>query len=743
MSVSSKNSSSSFRKYLKRFWILVVLLITIPAFYIVLVSIGVFGTLPTFEELENPKSNLASEIYSSDHKILGKYYYQNRSNVQYKDISPNLINALKATEDIRFEEHSGVDIRGLLRVMFRTILLGQSSSGGGSTITQQLAKNLFPRKKFSTSFDKVTTKIKEWITAIKLERNYTKEEIIVHYLNTVEFGSNAFGIKSAARTFFNKTPDSLTVDEAAVLVGLLKAPTLYSPVKNSENSLKRRNIVLTQMGKYKFISQKESDSLKVLPIKLSFLPENHNTGLATYFREHLRLELLKWCEEHKKADGSAYNLYRDGLKIYTTIDSKMQKYAEEAVTQHLKDIQDTFFKHWKGRDPWGPHKEVLVDAMKRSDRYIMLKKAGASQKDIENNFNKAVNMRIFSWKGDIDTVLTPMDSIKYYKHFLQTGFMSMEPQTGYVKAWVGGIDYKHFKYDHVKEGKRQVGSTFKPVVYTLAMQEGYSPCYKVPNVPVTFISDIGEKWTPENSDGKYGGMISLKKALAESINCITAFLMKQFGPQAIIEMARKLGITSPMDPYPAICLGTPDISVYEMVGAYSTFANKGVWTEPIYITRIEDKNGNIIQEFIPKKIEAVNEETAYLMLNLLEGVVQYGTGVRLRYKYKLNQPMAGKTGTTQNQSDGWYMGITPDLVSGVWVGCEDRSVHFRSIHLGQGATMALPIWAFYMQKVYADKSLEISQGEFEKPSQELSIETDCTKYQSTQENNSFTPDFGF
>lgn len=697
------------------------------------------GDLPTFEDLENPKSSLASEVISADGAVIGKYFIQNRSNVHFDELSPNLVKALLATEDIRFEKHSGIDLKGLFRVLFKTILTRQDA-GGGSTLTQQLAKNLFPREKMNKP-QLILRKIKEWIIAVKLERSYTKEEIMTMYLNTVEFGHNTYGIKSAARTFFQKTPDELSVEESAVLVGLLKGPTMFSPVRNPGNSTQRRNIVLSQMNKYGFLTDSEYDSLKLLPIRLNYKPDDHNAGLATYFREVLRLELNQWCREHKKADGSAYNIYRDGLRIYTTIDSRMQRYAEEAVKEHLTELQKTFFEHWKNRNPFSEVPEVIEQGMKRSARFSELNANGITEDSIRKVFNTKIRMSVFSWKGDIDTLMSPLDSVKYYKMILQTGMMSMEPQTGFVRAWVGGNNYEHFKYDHVKDGKRQVGSAFKPVVYTLAVQEGYSPCFKVPNSPVTIITETGQAWTPKNSDNKYGGTLMLKEALAESVNTISAYLMKQFGPYATVEMAHKLGIQSPLEKVPSICLGTVDLSVFELTGAYSTFANKGVWTQPIYITRIEDKNGVVLQEFVPKKVEAISEETAYVMINMMQGAVQYGTSARLRFRYGLTQPMAGKTGTTQNQSDGWYMGITPELVSGVWVGCEDRSVHFRTTQLGQGANMALPIWALYMKKLYADKELNIYQGDFEKPAGKISIELDCNKYKNVQQPGN--DDFGF
>ncbi len=739
----TKKKPAVFPKLVITLWVALLSPFLLFFIFISMVANGNFGALPTFEELENPNSNLASEVYSSDRVVLGKYFYQNRSNTHYRDLSPNLVNALKATEDIRFEDHSGIDIRGLSRVLFKTVILRQSSSGGGSTLTQQLAKNLFHEKP-RTKWERIVQKIQEWIIAVRLEKNYTKQEILAMYLNTVEFGSNAFGIKSAAQIFFNKTPAQLNIQESATLVGLLKAPTLYSPVRNPKNATQRRNTVLSQMRKYDLITPAAFDSLKVIPIKLTFQAEEHSTGLATYFRETLRQELLKWCREHKKADGTTYNLYRDGLRIYTTIDSRMQQYAEEAVKEHLTELQKSFFEHWKGRVPWADQPQIITDGMKHSERYRQLREQGKSEKDIQKAFAEKTAMTVFTWKGDRDTLMSPLDSIKYYKMFLQTGFMSMDPHTGYIKAWVGGNDYRYFQYDHVKEGKRQVGSTFKPFLYTVAMQEGYSPCYKVPNVPIAIKLETGDTWTPKNADGEYGGMLTLRDALAESVNCISAYLMKQFGPEAMINIARKMGITSPIDPVPAICLGTPDVSVYEMVGAYSAFANKGVWTEPISLLRIEDKTGVVLHDFVPDKKEAISEETAYLMLNLLQGVVQRGTGMRLRgSKYNLDNPIAGKTGTTQDQSDGWFMGITPDLVSGCWVGCEDRSVHFRSLQLGQGANTALPIWGLYMKKIYADNTLQVSKGDFEKPSGKLSVELDCSKYVNPGDNVNNNDSGGF
>lgn len=734
-------------KFLKWFWIVYFSILGLILILFTSISFGWIGFMPSFEELENPKSNLASEIISADQQLLGKYYFENRSNIQYSELSPDLINALISTEDIRFEEHSGVDGKALIRVMLGVVTF--SHKGGGSTITQQLAKNLFPRKANRNIFETLIIKFKEWVTATKLERNYSKNEIIAMYFNTVPFGSQTFGVKSASKTFFNKIPIEINKEEAALLVGILKAPTWYSPVRNPERAMQRRDVVLNQMRKYEFISTEEYDSLKVIPLDMSdFRMQDHNTGLATYFREYLRSYLKDWCNTHFKTDGSPYNIYKDGLKIHTTINSKMQQYAEAAMREHLgKDLQPAFYKHWKGRKnaPFDHNlktkqiESIIVQAMHRSNRYRSLRKTGMPADSIIIIFNTPTEMTLFSWNGDVDTLISPLDSIRYYKFFLLAGMMSIEPQTAYVRAYVGGIDYRYFKYDHVKVGKRQVGSIFKPFLYTLAMQEGgYSPCSKVPNVPVSFELYDGSLWTPRNSsDEKEGEMVTLKWALANSVNYISAFLMKQYSPTAVIQMARKMGVTSNFDTVPSICLGTPDISLYEMVGALNTFVNKGVYKEPIFITRIEDKNGNIIEKFIPYQQEAMSEETAYLMLELLKGVVNKGTGIRLRYKYKFTQEIAGKTGTTQNQSDGWFIGITPDLVTGIWVGAEDRSVHFRSISQGQGANMALPIWALYMKEIYGDSTLNISQEGFEKPQFRLE-ESNCDSLEQARYHDNFS-----
>ena len=734
-----------FFNYLFKFWLIVLTMFALLLLFFYGVVQEWFGPMPSFEELENPKSTLASEVYSSDGVILGTYFIENRSNVTYRQISPHLINALVAIEDIRFEDHSGIDERALLRVAYG--LATGNHKGGGSTLTQQLAKNLFPRGYISKP-QLVLRKFQEWVTAVKLERSYSKEEIIAMYLNTVTYGHNAYGIKSAAATFFDKSPDSLNLQEAALMAGVVNAPSRFSPISNPERSMQRRNLVLRQMEKYGFITNEVYDSVCRLSLGVSkFSLQGHNQGISRYFREYLRGAMKKWCENHYKADGEPYNLYKDGLRIYTTIDSRMQKYAEEAVREHLaNDLQPSFFKHWEGytyapfvfEDDDGKQSEeieskvdkIMRQAMKRSERYRKLKRAGADKDSIERSFHTPVPMRVFKWSGPVDTVMTPMDSIRYYKFYLQAGLMSMETHTGFVRAYVGGIDYRYFQFDHVIQGKRQVGSTFKPFLYTLAMQEGeFTPCYKVPNISYSVELGDGTFWSPRNSDDKrLGEEVTLKWALANSNNWISAYLMKRFSPQSVAKMAHNMGVVSDIPYVPAIALGTPDLSLYEMVGAMNTFANKGVYVQPIFVTRIEDKNGNLLDRFVPEKNEAMDEVTAYKMLKLMQGVVESGTGIRLRYKYGYNNPIAGKTGTTQNQSDGWFMGVTPDLTTGIWVGAEDRSVHFRTIKLGQGANMALPIWAIYMKKVYADPSLGISMGDFEPPLKDISIEFDCEKY---------------
>lgn len=712
---------------MNRFKIISLWLIIISPFIVLfllvnLTSIGVFGDLPTFEQLENPKNSLATEIISEDGVVLGKYFFENRSKVKYNELPDNLISAFISTEDIRFRQHSGVDGRALLRAI-TGLIMGNSSSGGASTITQQLAKMLFTQQP-SSGIARVMQKLKEWIISAQLEKRYTKDEILTMYLNRFDWINNAVGIKSASRVYFNKEPIDLNIEESAMLVGMLKNPSLYNPIRREELTESRRNVVLSQMNRYDFISESLYDSLLKKSIKLDFKQASHNEGLAPYFREYLRGELKEWCSKNKKADGRKYNLYTDGLKVYTTINSRLQQFAEEGMEAHISSLQKDFYNHWKGYTNAPYPKEfsdslinVIIDqAMRRSERHRKLKKAGKLAEEIKNIFKKKVPMTVFSWNGAIDTILSPRDSIKYYKFFIQSGMMSMDPKTGHVKAYIGGINYRYFKYDHVVVGKRQVGSTFKPFVYALAMQEGYSPCYEVPNVPVVFDKKkwrLEKDWVPKNSGDEFDELsLTLKFGLANSINSVTAYIMKQFGPQAVVDLAKKIGIKSKILAVPSLCLGTFDLSVYEMVGAYSTFVNKGVWTEPVFITKIEDKNGVILQEFIPKTQEAMSKETADLMVRMLQGVVDgvyspsvdkiRGTGVRLRFKYGFQNEMGGKTGTTQNQSDGWFIGITPNLVTGVWAGCEDRSAHFRDIYFGQGANMALPVYAEYLKRVYAD-----------------------------------------
>ena len=719
-------SSMTTKKKLVCLWLVVLSPIIVLSILLCLTSNGIFGTLPTFEELENPKSNLATEIISSDGVVLGTYFIENRSNIKYNDLPENLINALLSTEDIRFRNHSGIDVRALMRAIVGVV--SGTSSGGASTITQQLAKMLFTDKPGS-GIERVMQKFKEWIIAVRLEKQYTKDEILTMYLNKFDFINNAVGIKSAAQIYFNTTPKKLSIEQSAMLIGMLKNPSLYNPNRRLSLTEERRNVVLSQMKKYNYLSEHNYDSLIRKPIKLDFKKADHNEGLAPYLREYLRVELRDWCKKNKRADGNNYNLYTDGLKIYTSINSRMQKFAEEAVSSHISTLQNDFFKHWMGYTnapfPTDFEKEqidaIIYSGIRRSVRYKKLKRRKVSDFDINKIFRTKVNMKVFSWKGEVDTIMSPLDSVHYHKYFIHSGMMSMDPSNGHVKAYVGGINYKYFKYDHVKVGRRQVGSTFKPFLYALAMQEGYSPCYEMPNVPVVFEKNqwgLPDKdWVPKNSDDKYEGfLMNMKFGLANSINTITAYIMKQFGPHSVLDLAKKMGITSNLEPVPSICLGTFDLSVYEMVGAYSAFVNKGIWVEPLIVKRIEDKNGVLIQSFNSKTNEAMSEKTANLMVRMLQGVVDgvynqqanisAGTGVRLRRKYNFDNDIGGKTGTTQNNSDGWFMGITPNLVTGVWSGNEDRSVHFRNTFYGQGANMALPIWAEYMQRVYAD-SLEL------------------------------------
>jgi penicillin-binding protein 1A len=709
-------------------------------------SIGWLGVeIPSFEMLENPNSIQVSEVISDDGEVIGYIGIENRSDVTYDHLSPNLIHALIATEDARFYDHSGIDLRSLGRVFFKTILGRKESSGGGSTVTQQLAKNLFKMRDLNRGHGLVATKFSEWVTAVKLEHTYSKQEILTMYFNTVDFGSNAFGIKTAAKTFFDKIPDSLDVDEAAILVGLLKAPTTYSPVLHPDRCKERRDVVLSQMNRYGYLSDDDLEKYKAKPIDMSrYTPQSHNEGLAPYLREYVRNYMKDWCKHHRKSNGEYYDVHRDGLRIYTSIDSRMQRYAEEAVKEHFsKEIQPAFERELKNRkgNPFcnlskDQENRFLDMAMRNSDRYRMLKAAGMSEKEIRADFDKKVKMKVFSWKGPKDTLMSPRDSLIYCKKFLNAGLMSVEPGTGYVRAYVGGINYRFFKYDNVRT-HRQVGSTFKPFVYTMALQDlGMYPCTEVPNSEVCFQVYNQPDWCPKNSShAREGEMVTLKWALANSINWVSAYLMKQGSPEQVISIARKMGVTSPIDPVPAICVGTPEITVYEMAAAMATFANKGEYVEPIIVTRIEDNKGRVLESFTPQRNEALSEVTAYMMIELMKGVVHSGTGARLNYKYHLNQystAIAGKTGTTQNNSDCWFVGITPKLATAIWTGGELRSIHFRNMTYGQGAAQALPIFGLYMEKIYKDPKIKFYRGDFDRPS--VPIEMDCSRFQQEVEN---------
>ena len=757
------------KKIIKWFW----LCLTVPVAMVfgLLAMVWAFADIPSFEELENPDSKLATQVIAEDGEILTTFHIENRSFVTHEELSPNLVHAAVATEDVRFYNHSGIDFRALARVAFKTVLGGNSGQGGGSTITQQLAKTLYPRQDVSSKIPgmhivkMVWIKLKEWITAVKLERNYTKDEIMTMYMNQVFFGSNAYGIKAASQTFFGKSPKDLTVEESATLVGMVNKPTRYNPAINPDKSLVRRNFVISQMEKADFLTKAERDSIQQIPIALSYQIQDHNAGLGPYFRDMLRRTmnakkpkrssyaqhedyvvdsllwaddgLYGWLNKNKKADGSSYNLDKDGLRIYTTINYKMQKYAEEAVAEHLgKDLQKSFWRElrWKTNKPFSndiPQEtidQLMKQARRWSDRYRIMKNNGVSEADIRKSFDVPVQMRVFSWgrNGYIDTVMTPNDSIKYYKSHLRAAFMAIEPNTGHVKAYVGGPNYRYFKYDNVRQGKRQVGSTIKPFLYTLAMQEGMSPCDKVVNVPQTFM--VGDTtWTPKSTDKDewIGQTVTLKWGLTKSSNNISAYLMKQYGPNAMVEMMRKMGVGSFLDPVYPLCVGSADISVYEMVAAYNTFPSKGVYVSPIFVTRIEDSMGNVLGEFNNQKREAVSEYTAYLMANLMQGVVNSGTGVRLRAKYGLKGEIAGKTGTTNDQSDDWFIGYTPSLTAGVWVGAEDRQVHFESLSLGGGSNMALPIWGLFMQKVMKDGTLGVYETDRFIAPPGISLNLDC------------------
>lgn len=753
----AKKKETNFKKYIKRFWIIVLGGFASILLVFLLASWGIFGELPTFEELENPEKNLATEVISSDGVTLGKYAFKNRTPVGFSDLPENLVNALIATEDERFYEHSGIDFRGLARAIVK---LGKG--GGASTITQQLAKNLFNKGGSSSTLKRLTQKVKEWIVATKLERQYTKNEIVAMYLNTQGFLFNAIGIRSASRIYFGKEPKNLDIQESAILVAMLKNPRQFNPNReiSKGKSLVRRNVVFAQMAKNEFITQKEKDSLQQLPLKINFTPESHNDGLATYFREYLRGYLKKWTKNNPKPNGELYNINRDGLKIFVTIDSRMQQYAQEAVHEHISNLQKYFFKEQQKNEtaPFYDLEEEQIDAIykrarKRSERYRRMKKNGYSDQQIDSAFNASTDMRVFSWNDqrEVDTIMSPNDSIKYYKTILRTGLLSIEPQTGHIKAWVGGINHKYFKYDHVDQGKRQVGSTFKPFVYATAINQlRLSPCEKFPNTPYTIPKGrfgIPEAWTPRNSGEKYGGEITLKSALAKSINVISARLIDMVTPLNVVRLAKSAGIESRIPKSPSIALGSVELSLMEMTGAYATFANKGMRVEPNMLLRIEDKNGTVLADFTPKTNEVLSEESAYVVLELLKGVTTAGSGVRLRtsehyykdiitgFPYEFTNPIAGKTGTTQNHTDGWFMGVVPNLATGVWTGGEDRAVHFENIAEGQGATMSLPSWALFMKKVYADTSLNISQEDFEKP-ESIGIVTTCGKDSSTKDKNS-------
>jgi penicillin-binding protein 1A len=756
MTKKAKKNKKGFFKFVKWFWILFGMGIFAAVLVFLLAGWGVFGEMPTFERLENPQTNLATEIISSDNKTLGKYYLDdNRTPVAYESLPQNLVNALIATEDARYYNHAGIDARGFARAL---AFLGKR--GGASTISQQLARQLFigVRDKESTT-NAILQKIQEWVIATRLERNYTKEEIMAMYLNIYDFGYAADGIRSAARIYFGKEPSKLRPEESAVLVGMLKNSSLYNPIRREELVLNRRNTVLGQMAKYEYITQKEKDSLQALEMNINFSPESHREGLGTYFRMYLQRWLNNWIENNPKPDGTKYNIYLDGLKVFTTIDSRMQRNAEQAVESHMKRLQAEFFvQNTPDRNPTAPFLEletfeidrILERAMKSSPRWRVMKKQGKSEKEIRASFKEKTEMTVFDWNSDSyekDTIMTPMDSIRYYKTYLRAAMMSMEPQTGHVKAWVGGVDFKHFQYDNVYQGSRQAGSTFKPFVYAAAIDQlRYSPCDSLPDTQYC-IEPLKhgnpDAWCPKNSNGKYSlEKKTLKSALANSTNSITARLIDQVGPGSVVSIAKSMGITHDMVEAPAIALGTPDINVFEMVGAYGTFANQGVYVKPVTITRIEDKNRTVLYEYVPETKDVLSQDVAYTMVNLMEGVTEHGSGARLRhawkknnflykeiitgYPYEFDNPIAGKTGTTQNQSDGWFMGMVPNLVTGVWVGGEERSVHFSRTIYGQGASMALPIWAIYMKKNYENEALGISKSSFEKPS-DLSINVDCTK----------------
>ena len=744
-----KQATPDFKGPIKLFWgLFIASLLTVAAIF-GSAALGLFGPMPPLQQLENPKTNLATQIISSDGEILGKFFYNdNRTPIGFDELPEHLVQALVATEDERFYAHSGIDFRGTLRAI---AFLGKR--GGASTITQQLARQLFVGVRSRNKAQAITQKIKEWVLAVMLERRYTKQEIIAMYLNIYDFGYQADGIQSAAKIYFNKTPMTLSKEEAATLVGMLKNSSLFNPKRRPEMTRDRRNVVFQQMYRNDFITKEERDSLQQLPLTLEFTPDSHREGLATYFRTYVKQYMQKWVKDNPKADGERYDIYRDGLRIYTTIDSRLQALGEQAMEQHMKKLQDEFFKqNTPTLNPTAPFLELregeidtlLERSARRSERWRALRASGKDEESIWATFKEPTPMTVFSWKGDIDTVMTPLDSMRYYKHYLRGAMMSMDPVNGHVKTWVGGFNYKHFQYDQVRQGRRQIGSTFKPFLYATAIDQlRLSPCDILPDAlfciePMKF-GNV-EAWCPKNSGDKYGQMRTLKNALANSVNTVSARLMDKVGPTPVVNLAKKMGITSYLPRVPSIALGTPDISLFEMVGAYSTFANKGIYVKPITITRIEDKNGTVLFEVAPETRDVISEESAYVTLNLLKGVTEGGSGQRLRhnvakdnyayqavvtgYPYEFTNPIAGKTGTTQNHSDGWFMGMVPNLVTGVWVGGEDRAVHFDNIAYGQGASMALPIWALFMKAAYENPDLGISLEDFEAP-EVVGIPIDC------------------
>ncbi|NGM66286.1 penicillin-binding protein 1A [Sphingobacterium sp. SGR-19] len=715
------------KRYTRNFWTILCSIVILGALFLISVRLGAFGKLPSFEELENPKSNLASEILTDDLKVLGRYYKHNRSNVKYSELSPYLVHALISTEDKRFYEHSGIDYSRTVTSAIYTTLLNKKQ--GGSTITQQLALNLFSERRERNTIKRIMQKFQEWITAVRLERSYTKEEIITMYFNTVDFGAyNTFGIKSAARTYFDTTPDQLTAEQAAVLVGMLKGTYIYSPVRFPENSMRRRNTVLNNMIDQNFLTKEEGQKAKEQPLKLKLRISNYGEGMAPYFRAVLKEELKKEFKRLSitKADGTPYDLDRDGLKVYTPINYAMQQYAEEAQREWMEKLQRDFDRQYRNSDPFkGENAKLLVSGMRRSDRYRVLKEAGMSEEEIKQEFNKKVPMTLFTYKGNVDTVMTPMDSIRYNKLFLRNAVMSMEPKTGHIKAWVGGTSFEHFKFDHVKLAQRQVGSTAKPFTYAAAIDNGYSPCFPVPNHSRTY-----GNWTPRGTV-QGGDPISLKNALKYSQNFASAYVINEITPATVASLTKRMGITSNVPNYPSIALGAYEASVYDMVGAYSAFVNHGTWIEPTMILRVEDKNGTPIYEKTPTVVKALNSESAYIMVDMLKGVVDGGTGSRLRWAAEFGgfkNPMGGKTGTTNDNSDAWFIGVTPDLVTGVWTGAEDRGIRFHSMASGQGAQAALPIFGLYMKKVYGDKNLHYTQEDFPLPPGGLTREIDCSQY---------------